>query len=69
MDDETNNETANAISRRGAFALAGKLGLGAAGLAGGLAGAALPAASLLRRQRKHRPACRRSPTSSTSSAT
>lgn len=44
MDDETKNhiEMVNAaISRRSAFALAGKLGLGAAGLASGLAGAGL----------------------------
>ena len=44
MDDETKNqmEIANAaISRRSAFALAGKLGLGAAGLASGLSGGGL----------------------------
>ncbi|RVC69405.1 hypothetical protein EN759_08045, partial [Mesorhizobium sp. M00.F.Ca.ET.038.03.1.1] len=41
MNDETKNhmDLGNAaMSRRGAFALAGKLGIGAAGLAGGLAG-------------------------------
>ncbi len=44
MDDEAKNQTesvSSAISRRGAFGFAGRLGLGAAGLASGLGGAGL----------------------------